>query len=350
MSGSTTNLDQVSATAVQRETTINANFDAASPATLFGRRASTTSALTWGYYGGTFNVSGLPTVIANGTIALTGGATNYLYATAAGVVTKVTAAPSGWPGPLAAGAVALYEIVAGASSVTSYTDYRTPSSWGSSSASAAPNDAQYLVVEPSGSLTNERQLIAGSGITFTEGGGSPPTSITVSAQSGAPVDQTYYVGGPTTGLSHARTLKAGSGITFTEGGGSPPTEMTVSASNAAKVLQFACSDETTELTTGTAKITLRAPYAMTLTAVRASLTSYAVGSPGGGSITVDINVNGSSILSTKLTIDAGEKTSTTAATPAVISSASIADDDEITVDIDSVGNGCAGLKVALIGT
>ena len=52
-----------------------------------------------------------------------------------------------------------------------------------------------------------------------------------------------------------------------------------------------------------------------------------------------------------MTIDAGEKTSTTAATPAVISDANLADDAEITIDIDTIGSTIAGagLKVALIG-
>ena len=47
-----------------------------------------------------------------------------------------------------------------------------------------------------------------------------------------------------------------------------------------------------------------------------------------------------------------EKTSTTAATPAVISDSAIADDAEITVDIDQIGSGNAGkgLKVWLIGS
>ena len=34
-----------------------------------------------------------------------------------------------------------------------------------------------------------------------------------------------------------------------------------------EVIQFACSDETTALTTGTAKVTFRMPYAMTVTDV-----------------------------------------------------------------------------------
>lgn len=111
---------------------------------------------------------------------------------------------------------------------------------------------------------------------------------------------------------------------------------------------IACSDETTALTTGTAKVTFRMPYAMTLTEVpRASLTT----AQGSGSIfTVDINEGGTSILSTKLTIDNTEKTSTTAATPAVLSDSALANDAEITIDIDQIGNGtAAGLKVTLIG-
>jgi hypothetical protein len=110
----------------------------------------------------------------------------------------------------------------------------------------------------------------------------------------------------------------------------------------------AASDETTALATGTAKVTFRMPYAFTLSAVRASLTTAQT---SGSIFTVDINDGGTTILSTKLTIDNTEKTSTTAATPAVISDTALADDAEITIDIDQVGDGTAkGLKVVLIGT
>jgi hypothetical protein len=113
-------------------------------------------------------------------------------------------------------------------------------------------------------------------------------------------------------------------------------------------IQLAASDETTALTTGTNKVTFRLPVQFTLTAVRASLTTAQA---SGSIFTVDINEGGTSILSTKLTIDNTEKTSTTAATPAVISDAALADDAEITIDIDQIGNGTAtGLKITLIGT
>jgi hypothetical protein len=110
---------------------------------------------------------------------------------------------------------------------------------------------------------------------------------------------------------------------------------------------IACSDETTDLTTGTAKVTFRMPYAFTLTGVRASVTT----APTGSVLTVNIKEGGSTILSTKITIDATEKTSTTAATPPVISDTALADDAEITIDIDTIGSTVAGagLKVYLIG-
>jgi hypothetical protein len=115
-----------------------------------------------------------------------------------------------------------------------------------------------------------------------------------------------------------------------------------------KVVQIACSDETTALATGSAKVTFRMPYAMTLSSVRASLTTA---QSSGSIFTVDINESGSTILSTKITIDNTEKTSTTAATAPVISDTALADDAEITIDIDQVGDGTAkGLKISLIGT
>ena len=113
----------------------------------------------------------------------------------------------------------------------------------------------------------------------------------------------------------------------------------------AEVIGIAVSDEETAITTGNAKVTFRMPFAMTLTAVRASLSTASTS----GLPTFDINEGGTTILSTKLTIDANEKTSTTAATAAVISDSALADDAEITIDIDVAGTGAKGAKVYLIG-
>ena len=120
--------------------------------------------------------------------------------------------------------------------------------------------------------------------------------------------------------------------------------------NAAKTqaLIIAASDETTALTTGTAKATFRMPYAFTLTGIRASVTT----APTGSAITVDVNDGGTTIMSTnKITIDATEKSSEDASTAPALTDTALADDAEITIDIDAVGSTVAGagLKVALIG-
>jgi hypothetical protein len=114
----------------------------------------------------------------------------------------------------------------------------------------------------------------------------------------------------------------------------------------------AVSDETTALTTGTAKTTFRAPYAFTMTEVMSNVNT----APTGSAIIVDINKTGPSgpytMLSTKLSIDATTKTSVDSGTPAVISVSAVARDDEITIDIDQVGSTIAGagLKIWLLGT
>ena len=113
-------------------------------------------------------------------------------------------------------------------------------------------------------------------------------------------------------------------------------------------LIVAASDETTDLTTGTAKSTFRMPYAFTLSSVRASVTT----APTGSTIIVNIKESGTTILSSRITIDPTEKTSVTAAAQPVISDTALADDAEITVDIDQVGSTVTGtgLKITLIGT
>lgn len=113
---------------------------------------------------------------------------------------------------------------------------------------------------------------------------------------------------------------------------------------------IALSDETTSLTTGTAIVTMRAPYAFSITSIpRASLTSASTS----GNPTIDINVGGTSILgANKLSIDANELTSTTAATATTLASnpTNVADDAQITFDIDVAGTSARGLKVTIFHT
>lgn len=113
------------------------------------------------------------------------------------------------------------------------------------------------------------------------------------------------------------------------------------------IIQLSCSDLTTAITTGTTKAYFRSPLNFVITDVRASLLTAQT---SGNIFTVDINENGNSILTTKLTIDNNEKTSVTAATPVVVGDTDIGNDSEVTIDVDQVGNGtAAGLIVTIIG-
>lgn len=123
MSDSTTNLDTIVQGSGSQDVQANALYDAASPATLYGRRASATGGLTFGYYGGNVTKSdGTQTTIANGTISLSSGATNYVVAQKSDGVVSVSSGATNWNDT--ANYWRLYSVVAGASTITSYTDER----------------------------------------------------------------------------------------------------------------------------------------------------------------------------------------------------------------------------------
>lgn len=249
MADSTSAVQQISpgSNAVDR---VNENFDAASPALMYGRDARTTAGLIWGYVGGRWG----GTVIPNGTISLASNGTNYLVVNrSTGALTSSTN-PSNWSDT--SNYARAYRVVAGVASASSYEDHR-----------AGPGGTQ-------GSAD----------------GGSLGTPV---------------------------------------------------------VIPIACSDETSSLTTGASKVTFRSPLSLSLTDIRASLTTAQT---AGALFTVDVNIAGTSILSTKITIDNNEKSSKTALTQPVLNNTSVPDDAEITIDIDQIGDGSAkGLKVYILG-
>ena len=110
----------------------------------------------------------------------------------------------------------------------------------------------------------------------------------------------------------------------------------------------------TNIATGTGKASFIMPYGMVLNSVADGgiYASLAVAQATGSVVTVDVNRNGTSILSTKLTFDNNEKTTKTAATPPVFDTGGtiLYAGDEITIDVDQIGTANAkGLTVYLVG-
>lgn len=163
MSDSSSNLPQLSPSQSNQETRFNELVDGLSPSSLFGRNAATTTGLTWGFFGGKISVNGVETNIANGTVAITASTTRFVEVDAAGVVTA-NASRSANRAPL-------YTVVAGASSITSYTDERDPKAFQRlfyGQASQAMADANQTISQDkalceslitTGALTAQRNLV-----------------------------------------------------------------------------------------------------------------------------------------------------------------------------------------------
>ena len=161
MSDSTTHIDGIVQGQGSQDLAANAFFDAASPSALGGRRAATCSGLVWGYYGGKARLAGVVTAIANGTLSLSASLTNYVEMHPdTGAISKNTTA-------FTPGYLPLYSVVAGASTVTSWTDQRA--SWALNDTLAKSlSDANTTLTQPeaacavltfSGTLTATRDIV-----------------------------------------------------------------------------------------------------------------------------------------------------------------------------------------------
>lgn len=112
---------------------------------------------------------------------------------------------------------------------------------------------------------------------------------------------------------------------------------------------FICkiTDDATAVTAGAGKFYFDFPYAFHIVSVSASLAQPQL---SGSPFLVDINKDGVSILSTRISIDNTEISSSTASTQPVVSIADMATNSRIVIDIDSVGDGNAkGLTVTIVG-
>tara|TARA_R110002020_G_scaffold113855_1_gene261972 strand:+ start:5690 stop:6235 length:546 start_codon:yes stop_codon:yes gene_type:complete len=118
-------------------------------------------------------------------------------------------------------------------------------------------------------------------------------------------------------------------------------------------LVIACGTETDAISATGQVISFRIPYNMTLNAGIAGITgSLVTAGTGVNKLTVDIEESGSSILSTALTFDSTESTTTTASVPVVISDTALTADSVITINVTQLDSGgvSAGLKISLIGS
>jgi len=111
-------------------------------------------------------------------------------------------------------------------------------------------------------------------------------------------------------------------------------------------------DDATALTVGDAKgkiIVIPSSFnGMNLTSAHASITT--VSSSGNPTITLYNLTDSVDMLSTAITIDAGEYSSFTATTPPVIDTShdDVATGDRIEINIDGAGTGAKGLSVYLV--
>lgn len=114
---STQPLDEVVAGA-GADTVVNELFDAVSAAAMYGHRASTSTGLTWGYFGGRWG----GTSVAHGTLSLTANQTNYIVVDLTTGAVSVSTATTNWNDT--ANYARAYKVVAGASTVSGWEDHR----------------------------------------------------------------------------------------------------------------------------------------------------------------------------------------------------------------------------------
>lgn len=381
-------MDQVNAGA-GAITQINANFQTVNPSGMYGRKASTSSGLTWGYQGGWFTDS---IQIADGTIVVGASTTTYVVADRTTGAISSSTNTTNWNNTAAYIRIAV--LVSGASGITSYTD-RRPSLYNNSGGGGGGTVSTVLAgtgidVDSTDPANPEVSLDSASQASLSLADSAvQPGDLATIATSGAAADASivdaggYFAssnvegalqelgagggsGGVTIGASLSDVISGTTTLEAVDAGSdkvqgwddsagkstyfNPAYGMKINGSDLRAPLQtiaVALSDRTTNLTTGTNKASFTMPYDFTVVEVQASVDTQQT---AGSVLTFDVNEGGTSILSTKCTIDNNEDSSITAATSPVISDSSLAKGSKITWDIDQVGTaGARGAIGYLIG-
>lgn len=140
----------------------NDKSQADGPARDFGHRGSTTTGLTFGYFGAQLNVDGVPTTVAGGTLVLTASLTNYVQRTPSGVVSFNT---TGFD----ADKIPLYQVSTDTGGITAITDMRAGNlnTYGFASKSVAAggtitltaDEARAPGLELTGALPNNTSIV-----------------------------------------------------------------------------------------------------------------------------------------------------------------------------------------------
>ena len=189
---------------------------------------------------------------------------------------------------------------------------------------------------------NPERLAVGSANQILQSNGSTESWVTLPTADSIITTEGDIIVGDSSG--DAVRLGAGTAGKFltTQGASSAPTY-----SNPTLSFIVSLTAEDGDATVADDLAQIRMPFAFELTAVRAFCNT----APTGANLQFDITEAGSTIFSTKLEIDATEKTSTTATTPPVISDSTLADDAIISFNCDQIGSTVAGagIKLVLIG-
>lgn len=127
-------------------------------------------------------------------------------------------------------------------------------------------------------------------------------------------------------------------------------EADVTATALTRVIVLKVLADTTVLTTGDGKTKVTIPVefnGMDLVSVGAHV--YTASTAGTPTIQIYNATQAADMLSTRVTIDANEKDSSSAATPAVIDAANddVATGDELRIDVDVAGTNTTGLEVRM---
>lgn len=212
-----TTLTEITARQQGKETVINENFEAVSPAGLFGIDWENTEGLTLGIFGGRFWDGSALTLLADTTVALTASQTNYVEATTAGVVSTNTSA-------FTAGRICLFVVTTTASGVDAVTDYRTLHLQGGNALIAALTVATLNIA--SGTITDSAPALS---ITQTWNDAADTfvgadMNITATASAAASLLQRWRVGGSVmASITKAGALSLAGAITLPAGAVGAPS-------------------------------------------------------------------------------------------------------------------------------